>query len=96
MITIAPNDTLEVTLALSGEMQIFVKTLIGQMFTIDMNSSDSIALLKIKIWALTGLPPLGMRPVFSGRLLQDERTVASCGLSHESTIQLLLTLRAYQ
>ena len=58
---IAPNDTLDVTLAPSREMQIFVKTLPGHTFNIELSSSVSIDLLKIKIRLATGVPPSEMR-----------------------------------
>ena len=89
---IALNDTLEVTLALSGEMPIFVKTLTGHTFTIDMNSSDTLELLKIKMWVLTGLRPSEMA-LTNGRNLEDERPLSDYDIQRESTIYLILRLR---
>jgi ubiquitin C len=89
---IALNDTLEMTLALSGEMPIFVKTLTGHIFTIDMNSSDSFNLLKIKMWVLTGIQPSEIC-LTNGRNLEYERPLSDYDIQRESTIYLILRLR---
>ncbi len=94
---IAPNDTIDVTLArkvLSGRMQIFVKSGYDfdgtgadvQTITFEMNSFDSVSLVKIKIWVLTGDPLQQSLLSFGGQLLEDERTLASYNIQHESTI----------
>ena len=85
---IALNDTLEVTLALSGEMPIFVKTVTSHTFTIDMNSSDSFNLLKIKMWVLTGLQ-LSEMVLTNGRNLEYERPLSDYDIQRECTIFLI-------
>ena len=91
---IAPNDTIEVTLVRSEGMRVFVKLFsTGVTFvthTVELNSSDSVSLLKIKIWVLTGVPPWDSRLIFAGRRLELERTLASYNIQHECTIHMVL------
>jgi hypothetical protein len=44
-------------LALGGDFRIYVDTIDMGRITFRMNSSDSIDLLKIKMWVATGVPP---------------------------------------
>jgi hypothetical protein len=91
---IAPNDTLEVTLALSGEMQIFVKTLTGLTFTVEMNASDSLDLLRIKMWVLTGLPPSEMRLIFHGNMYMEyDRSLSDNNIHNQSTVHMMERLK---
>jgi hypothetical protein len=89
---IAPHDTIEVTLVRSDGMRVFVKMLTGRGLCFEMNSSDSVSLLKIKIWVLEGIPPWHSRLIFAGRQLEGERTLASYNIQHECTIFFLMFL----
>ena len=46
---IQKKSTLHLVLRLRGGMQVFVRTLTGQILTIDVESSDSVEALKLKI-----------------------------------------------
>ena len=76
-----------------GVFQIFLKGVSGKTSTYYCSEHDPIKSLNTQIAIKTGIPMEEQRLIHAGKPMSGERSIGSYGISHGSTVHLLLRLR---
>lgn len=71
-------------------MRIDAKTLSGKIIALYVDESDTIQVIKKRIWILEGHPPEAQRLIFAGQQLEDSKTLAEYGVKDESILHVVL------
>ncbi len=74
-------------------MQLFIKTLSNKTLTLDMQPTDTIHDLKARIADKEGIPSDQQRLVYSGKELENSRTLYDYNIQNDATVHLVLRLR---
>jgi len=72
---------------------IFVKTLTGKTFQVNVESSDTVSIVKVLIYLLEEIIPDQQRLIYAGKQLEEKKTMADYKIEKETTLHLVLRLR---
>jgi len=78
----------------SGEMSLFVRTMTGQAFNLFVDPNETVEYLKLRIEDRDYIPSNDQRLIFAGKQLVDSRTLFDYNIQKDSTIHLIIKLRA--
>lgn len=74
-------------------MQIFVRCITGKTVVLWVKSPDTLTSVKQRIHERTNVPSQGQLLFWSGKQLEDERTLADYNIQDEATLQQVCRLR---
>ncbi|GAU38218.1 hypothetical protein TSUD_226390 [Trifolium subterraneum] len=74
---------------ITPKMQIFLKTLTGQMIPLRVHSSDTIANVKLQIMNKEGFPPDEQFLIHTGKRLEDHHTIAYYDIQENSIVDFV-------
>ena len=75
--------------AQGGSYQIYVRTLTGTTYTLDVNQGNTIYEVKVMIQNRTGFSPARQRLIFAGKVLEDGRTLGDYNIQKETRLHLV-------
>ena len=73
-------------------MQVYVKTLVGETFTLEVEGTDTIGRLKVKIQDQLDGTTKYMRLIFNGKQLEDSQKLADYNIQNGSTLHLIIII----
>lgn len=73
--------------------QIFVVKLTGKRIALNVNSTDTVEVLKRDVEDLDGTPVIEQRLIFGGKQLEDDRSLSHYGVVEGATVHQVLRLR---
>ena len=74
-------------------LQLLVKSFSGRTVALDAAASDSVSVIKTRIWSRTGIRPSHQRLISAGRQLEEGWTFADFGIHYEAVLHVLSRLR---
>jgi hypothetical protein len=74
-------------------MRIHVKDLKGRTLTLEVEPSETIEVIKAKLWPLTQILPEAQRLFNAGKYLEEGRTLSEYNIQKETVLHLSLGLR---
>ena len=84
------ESTLYLSLKPRGGILIFVKTLTGKILALNVEPSDTIKNMKLKIQSKLGIPPSQLHLIFRRQELKDHQTLDECKVTDKSSVHLRL------
>ena len=73
---------------------LFIKTLSSEIIECDVKLNAKIEEIKARIHELLGVLPDQQRLIYSGKQLEDGKTMSECNITHESTLHLVARINA--
>jgi len=77
----------------ASAMQIVVKTLTGKAIPLSVEPGDTIEAVKQRIQDQVGLPPDQQRLLYSGKQLEDNRSISDYDIPDHAILHVVLRLR---
>ncbi|KAJ3763014.1 ubiquitin-related domain-containing protein [Lentinula raphanica] len=77
-------------------MLVKVRTLTGKQLDIDLDNDAKVFKIKEKVEEQQGIPPPQQRLIFSGKQLDDDKTLEEANISAGAVLHLVLALRGGQ